>query len=458
MHRSDVPAAHRKWTTRAIFVAPDNDPMRTTIALPILFVTTAASSQVHDLIGYWHNWDNANAPYMQLDQIDPRYTIIDIAFAEPLPGTSHDMAFSPSGTPQNEFIDDIAALQAQGKRVIISIGGANAAVHLDSDTERDEFVASMLDIITTYGFDGIDIDLEGSSVSSTGGTIAAPIAPPIIRLIDAIGAIGDAFELQYGFPMFLTMAPETAYVQGGMSAFGGIWGAYLPIVDALRDRIDILHVQLYNSGSMYGIDGGIYTQGTADFIVSQTEAVLQGFTTAGGYFAPLPPQKVAIGLPACPSAAGGGYVVPGVLAAAVDHLRGNGPQPGTYTLTNAYPTLRGLMTWSINWDAAPNCAAAYEYAQSFEDLFGISTMVPAHTRPSGSFVRPTLVAPGDPISMNGDVTEVELIDPMGRLAFSGRAEAGIIALPAWVGPGHYIFFAHSATGSAHSSRIVIVAP
>ena len=36
------------------------------------------------------------------------------------------------------------------------------------------------------------------------------------------------------------------------------------------------HVQLYNSGSMYGIDGNIYTQGTADFIVAMTEAVIQG--------------------------------------------------------------------------------------------------------------------------------------------------------------------------------------
>ncbi|MFN6114789.1 MAG: hypothetical protein ACK46C_02800, partial [Flavobacteriales bacterium] len=117
-------------------------------------------------------------------------------------------------------------------------------------------------------------------------------------------------------------------VQGGMSAYGGIWGAYLPIIDVLRNRLDILQVQLYNSGSMYGIDGGIYTQGTADFIVSQTEALLQGFTTDGGYFAPLPPEKVAIGRPACPLAAGGGYVTPAVLEQAVAYLRGTGPQPG----------------------------------------------------------------------------------------------------------------------------------
>jgi chitinase len=42
------------------------------------------------------------------------------------------------------------------------------------------------------------------------------------------------------------MAPETAFVQGGMSAFTGIWGAYLPVIHALRDSLDMLNVQLYN--------------------------------------------------------------------------------------------------------------------------------------------------------------------------------------------------------------------
>lgn len=340
------------------------------------FLALPSSGQQHDLIGYWHNWNDVNAPYLELADIDPRYTIIDVAFAEPLPGTSHVMAFSPTGTDQTGFTAQIASFQANGKKVLISIGGANAAVHLDSDQERDEFVSSMLGIINDYGFDGIDIDLEGSSVAISGGTIANPVDASIIRLIDAINSIANAFESANGAPMMLTAAPETAYVQGGMSAFGGIWGAYLPLLEGLRDRIDILHVQLYNSGSMYGIDGGIYAQGAADFIVSQTEALLQGFNTAGGAFAPFPPEKIAIGLPACPSAAGGGYVPPSVLEAAVDYLRGTGPQPGSYSSVSDYPSLRGLMTWSINWDAAPGCAEAYEFAESYETLFTITTSTP----------------------------------------------------------------------------------
>jgi len=342
-------------------------------ALPFLTSFTALHAQGPDLVGYWHNWNDGNAPYLELSQVDPRYSVIAVSFAVPAVGSTYDMVFAPAETAPATFIADVASLQSQGKKVLISIGGANATVHLDSDAERDQFVSSMLAILGTYGFDGLDIDLEGASVAISGGTITSPTDARIIRLIHAVNSIADQYESTNGVPLMLTMAPETAYVQGGQSAFGGVWGAYLPIIDALRNRLDILQVQLYNSGSMYGIDGGIYTQGTADFIVSQTEALLQGFQTAGGFFAPLPPEKVAIGLPACPLAAGGGYVSPAVLEQAVDYLRGTGPQPGSYQRVGTYPTLRGLMTWSINWDAVGSCAVADEYAQAFEDIFGVVT-------------------------------------------------------------------------------------
>lgn len=324
------------------------------------------------LVGYFHNWNAANAPYIQLDQVDSRYNLIEVAFAIPKVGTEYDMEFSPAQTTQAQFIAEIQALQNQGKKVLISIGGATATVKLNSTAERDTFINSMNSIVNTYGFDGIDIDLEGSSVSVTGGTISAPIDPYIINLIEAVKQIMADYQNTHGKKLLLTMAPETAYVQGGQSAYGGIWGAYLPIIDALRDSLDILQVQLYNSGSMYGIDGNIYTQATADFIVAMGEAVIQGFNTSGGNFAGLPANKVAIALPACNAAAGGGYTNPAVVESAMDYLMGNGNQPGAYALANAtgYPDLRGMMTWSINWDAVSSCGSSDEFAQLYQDIFG----------------------------------------------------------------------------------------
>ena len=209
-------------------------------------------------------------------------------------------------------------------------------------------------------------------MSITGGTIAAPADEPVIRLIEALNGIMSQFRTMTGEKLFLTIAPETAYVQGGQSAFGGIWGAYLPVIHALRDSLDILQVQLYNSGSMFGLDGGIYTQGTADFIVSQTEAVIQGFSTGGGEFPGLSAEKVAVALPACSAAAGGGYTDTATVRLAMEYLLGQGPQPGAYTLQvpGGYPALRGLMTWSINWDAVPTCDGADGFAENFERIFG----------------------------------------------------------------------------------------
>lgn len=337
----------------------------------LLKISVHAQLPTPALIGYWHNWNDVYAPYIPLTNMDSRYNVIQIAFAVPEQGTDYKMTFIPDQVSQTVFISQVQALQNQGKKVLISIGGATAPVSLDNAGERDTFIARMNQIITTYGFDGMDIDLEGSSVTIGGGSIAVPKDSKIIHLIDAIKQIMQHYYMTNGKRMLLTMAPEAAFVQGGMSAYGGIWGAYLPVIHALRDSLAAIHVQLYNSGSMYGIDGSIYTQGTTDFIVAMTEAIIQGFNTSGGMFYGIPPDKVAVGLPACPSAAGGGYVVADSVKAALNYLRGSGPKPGSYNLvqSNGYPNLRGLMTWSVNWDAVNTCDAAYQFAQTFEDIF-----------------------------------------------------------------------------------------
>ncbi len=363
--------------------------MKSIITLFLLLqtgITANAQGPNPALIGYWHNWNDINAPYIQLDNIDSRYNIIDIAFAVPQAGTDYKMEFIPDQATSSTIITQIQSLQNQGKKIIISIGGATSPISLDNVAERDTFISTMENIINTYNFDGIDIDFEGSSISTSGGTISNPVDAHIINLIYAIKQIMSDYYSTHSTRLILTMAPETAFVHGGMSSYGGIWGAYLPIIHALRDSLEILHVQLYNSGSMYGIDGNIYTQGTADFLIAMTEAVIQGFNTSGGMFAGLPASKIAIGLPACASAAGGGFTDTATVKAAIDYLRGTGAQPGSYILaqSNGYPALRGMMTWSINWDAVNTCATTYQYAENYESIFGMSSFT-NDLQPSSSF-------------------------------------------------------------------------
>jgi hypothetical protein len=76
------------------------------------------------LIGYFQNWQDSNSPYIQLDQIDLRYNIVNVSFAIPQAGTDYIMEFIPDQVPTTTFITQIQALQSAGVKVIISIGGA----------------------------------------------------------------------------------------------------------------------------------------------------------------------------------------------------------------------------------------------------------------------------------------------------------------------------------------------
>lgn len=341
-----------------------------------LFTRVFSQTNEHLLVGFWHNWNDFNAPYIPLDQIDERYDVVALSFAIPVSPVDMTMQFIPDGTSPAVLQSQIELLKGQGKKVLISVGGATASINLNNLEAKDDFVQSMNTIIEEYGFNGLDIDIEhGSSILAAGGTIVAPEGTAQINLIEAVREIMAHYHETNGEKLYLTFTPETAYVQGGQSGFGGIWGGYLPVIHALRDSIDILQVQLYNSGTMFGIDGGVYTQGTADFIVSQTEAVIQGFVTAGGFFQGFPANKVVVGLPACNLAAGGGYAAPATVIQALNYLRGNGSQPGEYSLAAAggYPDLKGMMTWSINWDAVSSCNGNYAFADTYDEIFNVVT-------------------------------------------------------------------------------------
>ncbi|MBN8465361.1 fibronectin type III domain-containing protein [Corallococcus exiguus] len=323
--------------------------------------TAPAGSKV--LVGYWHNFDNGSTN-IRLRDVSSKFNVIQVAFAEPVTGApSGTMGFTPYNATVAEFKADIATLKAQGRKVLISLGGANGTIHLDDAASRQAFVTSMQGLVNTYGFDGLDLDLEGASLSLNGGDtdFRNPTTPRIQNLIAGTRQLLN----DNGAGFLLTMAPETAYVQGGYAAYGGPWGAYLPVIHALRDRLTYLHVQHYNTGTVMGLDGRAYAQSTPDFHVAMAEMLLQGFPVGGNASAVFPalrPEQVVIGLPSSPQAAGGGYTTPANVQKALDYLMKGQSFGGTYVLRQAggYPGFKGLMTWSINWDKFTN----FEFSNS----------------------------------------------------------------------------------------------
>lgn len=347
-------------------VTPTSTPTATpTVTTTITPSVTIVPTQPHipnaklpkrTLVGYWHNFENGSG-YIPLADVSRDWDIINISFAidkrNGLPGEV-DLELCPKLECPNvespaEFKAAVKQLQSEGKIVLLSLGGANVHLTLDTTEERDNFVRTMGAIIAEYGFDGMDIDLEGGSLNMTAGdTVQQAKTPAIVNLIDAtkqlVARFGDGF--------ILTMAPETAYVQGGYANFGGIWGAYLPLIHGLRNELDLLHVQHYNTGSLTGADGGIYYPGSVDFHVAMTDMMITGFDAgrdANNHFPGLRPDQLAFGLPSGNKSASSGFTSVQVAQDAVSCLV-NGTNCGSYKPAQTYPEFRGLMTWSINWD------------------------------------------------------------------------------------------------------------
>ncbi|MEU6010252.1 glycoside hydrolase family 18 protein [Streptomyces sp. NPDC047453] len=334
----------------------------------------------HALVGYLHASFANGSGYTRMADVPGSWDVIDLAFGEPTSVTSGDIRFNrcpvtecPNVESDAEFKAAIKAKRAAGKKVLISIGGQNGQVQLTTTAARDTFVSSVSRIIDEYGLDGLDIDFEGHSLSLNANDtdFRNPTTPVVVNLISALKTL----KAKYGAKFVLTMAPETFFVQMGYQYYGtGKWGgqdprcgAYLPVIHALRDDLTLLHVQDYNSGPIMGLDNQYHSMGGADFHIAMTDMLLTGFPVAGdaaNVFPPLRPDQVAIGMPASTNA-GNGHVAPSEVTKALDCLTKK-TNCGSSTTHGTWPALRGLMTWSVNWDRFGN----WQFQNTFDAYFG----------------------------------------------------------------------------------------
>ncbi|GHD45424.1 chitinase [Streptomyces galbus] len=274
----------------------------------------------HAVTGYWQNFNNG-ATVQKISDVPAQYDIIAVAFADATttPGAVSFTLDSAGlgGYTADQFKADIKAKQAAGKKVIVSVGGQNGTVSVSDPTSAANFANSVYSVMQTYGFDGVDIDLE-NGINPTYMTQA-------LRSLAA----------KAGPSLIITMAPQTIDMQ---STSAGYFQTALNI----KDILTVVNMQYYNSGSMLGCDGKVYSQGTVDFLTALACIQLEGG---------LAPSQVGLGLPASTRGAGSGYVSPTVVNNALDCLT-KLTNCGSFKPSRTYPDLRGAMTWSTNWDAA----------------------------------------------------------------------------------------------------------
>jgi chitinase len=304
--------------------APTTTPPTTqpTTAPPTTVPPSNGTLPAHFLTGYWQNFYNGAAA-LKLASVPANYDLIAVAFADATstPGAvtftlDSGLAAQVGGYTDAQFKADIATLHARGKKVIISVGGEKGSVSVGDSSAATNFANSVYSLMTTYGFDGVDIDLEN-------GLNSTYMASALRSLRSKAGA-----------NLIITMAPQTIDMQSTGSS-------YFALALSIKDILTVVHTQFYNSGSMLGCDQNqAYSQGTENFLTA-----LACIQTQGG----LRPDQVALGLPASASAAGGGYQSPANINAALDCLA-RGTNCGSFKPPATYPGLRGAMTWSINWD------------------------------------------------------------------------------------------------------------
>ncbi|MER5380992.1 glycoside hydrolase family 18 protein [Streptomyces sp. NBC_00647] len=290
--------------------------------------TTTASSggggggsvPAHAVTGYWQNFNNG-ATVQKISAVQSQYDIIAVAFADATstPGAVSFTLDSAGlgGYTVDQFKADIKAKQAAGKKVIISIGGQNGTVSVSDSASATNFANSVYSLMQTYGFDGVDIDLENG--------LNATYMSQALRSLSA----------KAGSSLVITMAPQTIDMQSTSNA-------YFQTALNIKDILTVVNMQYYNSGSMLGCDGKVYSQGSVDFLTALACIQLEGG---------LAPSQVGLGLPASTSGAGSGYVSPTIVNNALDCLT-KLTNCGSFKPSKSYPALRGAMTWSTNWDAS----------------------------------------------------------------------------------------------------------
>ena len=263
------------------------------------------------IIAYLPGW---KTPPAVADLVKAGYTHVIVAFGV-FSTTTPGEIISAFDTVTASYVK---SLQSAGINVLLSIGGASSSIP-DTSTDFHQvlseatsvnaftqtFVHSIERLVSEYGFDGFDFDIE--SGLNGGGTFTNPTGD-IAALANIINTLHTKQPL-----LLLTLAPQIANISA-TSGFNATWGNYAALIMQTHQSLAWVGIQLYNSGCAYGIDLVCYDPNNAnspdasvamavDLLADWPSQDKQGRKTGfQAYTSYLKPSQVVLGYPAANAA------------------------------------------------------------------------------------------------------------------------------------------------------------
>lgn len=276
----------------------------------------------------------------------------------------------------------VQSLHNSGLKVLLSLGGASSSIPNTTvnfhqvlaaasspSAFQQTFINSLDSLITQYGFDGFDIDIEFGL--NGGGTFTNPTGD-----IAVMANILNTMHANHP-GLLITLTPQIANISA-TSGFDGTWGNYASLVMQTYQSLAWVGIQMYNSGCAYGIDLICYDPNnnrSPDTSVAMATDLLANWpsvTSTGQrtgfqpYISYLTPSQVVLGYPA-PDASGNSDGLPPAVTStikrAIQCLRtgvASATSCDTYIPPKTYSGFGGVFEWEITYDASNN----YNFAKN----------------------------------------------------------------------------------------------
>lgn len=306
--------------------------------------STGGSGSPFNVVGYiCPQCPSAPDPQALIDAVHPAYTTVIIAFIQWAEDGSIQDTISDPNSSFNFTRDHVAQLKKQstGRKVLVTLGGGAAGILNCGMANPAAFAGNMVSglkaIVASYGFDGVDFDME----HRTGGSGAdyvkcASIVASVLKPLHEAGLV-------------TSMAPQMGNVNPFDPADSVSAGQneLAPLLGMAMNCLTFISPQMYNTWAA--------VETTAYAVKYSTAVTQQGFHVTidhKRYEVKIPASKLALGYPATAQGASSGYIAPSSLHDLVASLRTQGVSLG------------GMMTWNIGWDQQ----AGFPWAKAMSNL------------------------------------------------------------------------------------------